>query len=105
MKFINYYLIYLLLTLKVVFVLIVLIESEESDKMKRRDNFDYEKDNRQAQHMILSLFRWRPIGFPDFGSDEFSKTLNPIEQSKLFNQKGLMVNISINNLARKPLYV
>lgn len=105
MKFINYHLLYLLLTFKVVFVLIVVIESQESDKMKRRNNFDYQKDDRQAQHMILSLFRWQPIGFPDFGSDEFSKTLNPIEQSKLFNQKGLVVNISVNNLARKPLYM
>ena len=105
MKFINYHLLSLLLTFKVVFVLIVVIESQESDKMKRRNNFDYQKDDRQAQHMILSLLRWQPIGFPDFGSDEFSKTLNPIEQSKLFNQKGLVVNISVNNLARKPLYM
>ena len=103
MKYVNYQMLYLLLVL-IVFILIVVVESEDSDKVKRKEDFEYFKSEKQAKDMIVPLFRWQRIGFPDVGSHELAKTLNPIEPSKL-HQNDLMANNSVTNMARKPFFV
>ena len=101
MKYINYQMLYLLFV--VIFFVSIVVESQDSDKMNIKD-FKYEKGEKQTQDMIFQLFRWQRIGFPDVGSHELAKTLNPIEPSKL-HQNDLMANNSVNHMARKPFFV